>query len=92
MFPAVQNLLLAAGALGYGSAMTTLAAQDPGALATAVGLPEKVRPLAVVPIGRPAAPLGPPRRRPLVDVAHLDRFGTPFSGAVEPPRPARPPA
>jgi nitroreductase len=92
VFPAVQNLLLAAGALGYGSAMTTLAAQDPGALATAVGLPEKVRPLAVVPIGRPAAPLGPPRRRPLVDVAHLDRFGTLFSGPVEPPRPARPPA
>jgi nitroreductase len=92
VFPAVQNLLLAAGALGYGSAMTTLAVQDPGTLATAVGLPEKVRPLAVVPVGRPAAPLGPPRRRPLVEVAHLDRFGTPFSVAGGPPRPARPPA
>ena len=30
VFPAVQNLLLAAAALGYGSALTTLAAQAPG--------------------------------------------------------------
>ena len=50
VLPAVQNLLLAAGALGYGSAMTTLAAQVPDALATIVGLPDGVRPFAVVPI------------------------------------------
>jgi nitroreductase len=78
VFPAVQNLLLAAAALGYGSAMTTLAAQDPAALAAAVGLPEGIRPFAVVPVGRPAARLGPPRRRPVGAVAHLDRFGAPF--------------
>jgi nitroreductase len=78
VFPAAQNLLLAAAALGYGSAMTTLAVQDPGALAAAVGLPAGVRPLVVVPVGRPAVPLGPPRRRPVAEVAHRDRFGTPF--------------
>jgi nitroreductase len=99
VFPAAQNLLLAAAALGYGSSMTTLAAQDPGALADAVGLPAGVRPLAVVPIGRPATPLGPPRRRPVHEVAHLDAFGTPFgrvtdgaSDSAVPPRPAPPPA
>ncbi len=103
VFPAVQNLLLAAAALGYGSAMTTLAAQDPAALAAAVGLPDGVRPFAVVPLGRPAARLGPPRRRPVGAVAHLDRFGAPFgtpsgevsgggSGAAGRPRPAPPPA
>lgn|SRR5262245_56542495 len=92
VFPAVQNLLLAAAALGYGSALTTLAAADPGALAAAVGLPEGVRPLAVVPLGRPATKLGPPRRRPVAEVAHLDRYGSPFSGTAEPPPPARPPA
>jgi nitroreductase len=78
VFPAVQNLLLAAAALGYGSALTTLAAADPEALAAAVGLPPGVRPLAVVPVGRPAVRLGPPRRRPVGAVAHLDRWGTPF--------------
>jgi len=92
VFPAVQNLLLAAAALGYGSALTTLAAADPGALAAAVGLPDGVRPLAVVPLGRPATRLGPARRRPVAEVAHLDRYGSPFSGTAGPPRPARPPA
>jgi nitroreductase len=81
VFPATQNLLLAAAALGYGSSMTTLAAQAPDALARIVGLPDGVRPFAVVPIGRPAMPLGPPRRRPLREVAHLDAFGTPFSAS-----------
>jgi nitroreductase len=99
VFPAVQSLLLAAGALGYGSALTTLAAYDPDGLAAAVGLPEGIRPLAVVPLGRPAARLGPPRRRPVAEVAHLDRYGTPFApvtgpvgGPAAPPPPARPPA
>lgn len=78
VLPAVQNLLLAASALGYGSSMTTLAAQVPDALAAIVGLPDGVRPFAVVPIGRPAAPLGPPRRRPVGEVAHIDVFGVPF--------------
>jgi nitroreductase len=79
VFPAVQNLLLAAAALGYGSSMTTLAAQAPDALAAIVGLPERVRPLAIVPLGRPSTPLGPPRRRPVGEIAHLDVFGVPFS-------------
>lgn len=78
VFPAIQNLLLAAAALGYGSSMTTLAAQAPDELGALVGVPVGVRPLAVVPIGRPARPLGPPRRRPVSEVAHLDAFGTPF--------------
>jgi nitroreductase len=78
VLPAAQNLLLAAAALGYGSSLTTLAAQAPDALRALVGLPESVHPFAVVPVGRPAVPLGPPRRRPVHEVAHADRFGTPF--------------
>jgi nitroreductase len=98
VYPAVQNLLLAATALGYGSAMTTLAAQDPAGLGAVLGLPAGVRPFAVVPLGRPAAPLGPPRRRPVAEVAHLDGWGNPFGPATAgggagagPPPPARPP-
>lgn len=79
VFPAVQNLLLAAASLGYGSSMTTLAAQVPDALSEIVGLPVGMRPFAVVPIGRSATVLGPPRRRPVAEVAHLDSFGTPFN-------------
>lgn len=78
VFPATQNLLLAAAALGYGSSMTTLAAHVPDQLAATVDLPGGIRPVAVIPVGWPARPLGPPRRRPVREVAHLDRFGTPF--------------
>ncbi len=81
VFPSVQSLLLAAAALGYGSALTTLAIQDPDAVAAAVGLPPGVRPLAVVPVGRPAVRLGPARRRPVGEVAHLDAWGTAFGPA-----------
>ncbi len=82
IYPATQNLLLAAAAFGYGSSMTTLAAQVPDELARIVGLPDGVRPFAVVPIGRPTAPLGPPRRRPVREVAHRDRYGEPFSPGI----------
>lgn len=82
VFPAVQNLLLAASALGYGTTMTTLAAQAPGELATILGLPAKVLPLAAIPLGRPSRALGPPRRRPVVEIAHRNRFGTPFEGQM----------
>jgi nitroreductase len=78
IWPAVQNLLLAATAAGLGSALTTLAAADPSALRAVVGLPEEVRPVAVVPLGRPARRLSPPRRRPLAEVAHRERWGRPF--------------
>jgi nitroreductase len=81
VFPAVQNLLLAAHALGLGSTLTTLTALAGDELAALLGLPPEVVPVAVVPLGRIAAPLGPPRRRPLAETAHLDRYGTPFPAA-----------
>jgi nitroreductase len=94
VFPAAQNLLLAASALGYGSSMTTLAAHAPDDLAALLELPDGVRPFAVVPIGRPATKLGPPRRRPVHEVAHLDAFGVPYPDLSDPPAPVapRPPA
>ena len=78
VLPAVQNLLLAAAALGYGSALTTLATMAGPELRTLLELPDGVEPLAVVPIGRPARPLGPPRRLPVATKAHRDRYGQPF--------------
>jgi nitroreductase len=47
-------------------------------LAILLGLPPEVLPVAVVPLGHLPAPLGPPRRRPLAEKAHLNRYGTPF--------------
>ena len=78
IFPAVQNLLLAANALGYGSALTTLTAAVGDDLRAIVDLPDYVVPSAVIPIGRPVRPLGPPRRRPAADTTSRDRFGVPW--------------
>ena len=41
-------------------------------------LPPEVVPVAVVPLGHLAAPLGPPRRQALPEKAHLNRYGTSF--------------
>jgi nitroreductase len=78
IFPAIQNLLLAAGALGLGAALTTLPLVFGDELAEIVGFPFEVQPMAVVPLGRPARPLGPPTRLPVADKTHRDRFGSPW--------------
>jgi nitroreductase len=78
VFPAVQNLLLAAHALGLGSTLTTLPVLGSDELSGLLSLPPEVVPVAVVPLGHLPRPLGPPRRQPLAEKAHLDRYGTPF--------------
>lgn len=80
IYPAVQNLLLAATDLGLGSALTTIALGAADELRDLVGLPPAVRPMAVVPIGHPARALGPPRRAPFGVRTHRERYGTPWSG------------
>jgi nitroreductase len=78
VYPAVQNLLLAAHALELGSALTTLAMGFDAELRELLGLPGHVRALAVVPLGHPRRTLGPPRREPVEKKTHRDRFGTPW--------------
>ncbi|MGA7420821.1 MAG: nitroreductase family protein [Acidimicrobiales bacterium] len=75
VFPATQNLLLSATALGLGSAMTTLATLFADELGSLLDLPPSVRPMAVVPIGWPARVPGPPRRLTVSERAHRDRYG-----------------
>ena len=78
VFPAVQNLLLAAHALGLGSTLTTLPVIAGEELSNLLGLPPEIVALAVVPIGRLPKPLGAPRRRPISEKAHLNRYGNPY--------------
>lgn len=78
IFPAVQNLLLAASALGYGSALTTLTAAAGDELRAIVDLPGHITPMAVVPLGRPARALGRPRRRAVAESTHRDHYGRPW--------------
>ncbi len=74
IFPAVQNLLLGATALGLGSALTTIATGFDTELRALLALPDHVRAVALVPIGVPARQLGPSRREPASTHMHRDRF------------------
>jgi len=78
IFPAVQNLLLAARALGLGTTLTTLHRTFEGDLRTLLGLPAHIEVAALVPLGHPSDRFGPTRRRPLSEVAYLDRWGAPL--------------
>jgi nitroreductase len=79
IYPAVQNLLLAARALGLGAALTTLPIWSTVLARRTLGLPWNVTPLAAVPMGWPRGRYGPTTRRPVDEVTHLDRYGKPFS-------------
>jgi nitroreductase len=75
IYPAVQNMLLAARALGLGATLTTLHLQFEKEADAALGLPPGVRSYALLPIGYPMGRFGPVRRVPLTDVVYEDRWG-----------------
>jgi len=82
VFPAVQNLLLAARALGLGAALTTLPVWSVALARRTLGLPARVHPVAVVPLGWPKGRYGPTTREPVEAVTHLDRYGNRAFGPV----------
>ena len=75
IWPAVQNLLIAATAHGLGSALTTIATIFTDELRGIVGLPDSIDPVAVIPIGHPARALGSSRRDPVDEHAHREEYG-----------------
>lgn len=79
IFPAVQNLLLAAQALGLGSLLSTLPVIAEERLRPILALPPHIKPLAAVPIGRPAQRLGPARRVHFSAKTFSDRYGNPWN-------------
>ena len=78
IYPAVQNMLLAARALGLGSTLTARHMAYGKEVDALFGLPEGVASFAILPIGYPMGNFGPVRRGPLSEVAHLDRWGQPY--------------
>ncbi len=80
IYPAVQNVILACRALGLGTVLTTNHTVAEEEVKAVLNLPRNVRTFALMPIGYPARQFGPVKRRPVADVAVLDRYGAPFSG------------
>jgi nitroreductase len=75
VYPACQNLLLAARALGYGGVMTGWHAAVEPALRAVIGLPDGVALSATITLGVPAGHHGPLRRKPLGGLVHDGRWG-----------------
>lgn len=75
VYPAVQNLMLAARALGLGSALTTLHRAYEPEVKELLGIPEGVETLALVPLGWPKGKFGTGQRMPLETVVHWEKWG-----------------
>jgi nitroreductase len=79
IYPAVQNMLLAARALGLGATLTTRHLIFEAESNAALGLPPGVTSHAILPIGYPMGRFGPVGRGPLSDFVYEDRFGQKWS-------------
>ena len=74
VWPGIQNLLLAARALGLGAAPTTLALGNRAAVAEILGLPETMAAYCLIPVGYPLGNFGPVKRKPVDEVMRFDRW------------------
>ncbi len=74
VWPAVQNVLLAARALGLGAAPTTLGLSNRAAAKAALGLPATAEPYCLIPVGYPYGKFGPVRRLPVAQTLRWDRW------------------
>lgn len=75
IYPSVQNLLLAARAMGLGACLITLPLWNVFSARRILGLPVSVTPCCIVPLGWPQGRYGPTTRRPVEQVTHLDSYG-----------------
>lgn len=77
VLPGVQNLMLAARALGIGSVPTTLHPQVMDRVYELLGIPETVEFHLCIPLGYPRGNFGPTQRRPTAETTFLNRWGAP---------------
>ncbi|HZO40916.1 MAG TPA: nitroreductase family protein [Methylomirabilota bacterium] len=75
IYPAVQNIMLAARALGIGSCITTIHRFRDAQVKELLAIPAEVETAALIPLGYPLGKFGRPPRLPLSEVAFADRWG-----------------
>ena len=74
IWPGIQNLLLAARALGLGAAPTTLALQDQKAVRQILKMPETMAAYCLIPVGYPLGKFGPVTRKPVEEIMRFDSW------------------
>lgn len=75
VYPAVQNLMVAARSLGIGTTLTTVYRIYQDELRRVLGIPDQIEIVALVPMGRPKGSFGRPRRKPVETVTYWNAFG-----------------
>lgn len=79
IYPAVQNLMLAARALGVGSVLTTLHRRYQDEIRAILGVPDDVETAALIPLGYPEdGRFGANKRRPVEELTYLDHWERPY--------------
>ena len=73
---AAQNMMLMAYSLGIGSC--PVASFNKTALKELLDIPEEVEPVLIISLGYPEFWPKPPRRRPLAEVVHVEKYGRHF--------------
>src|SRR5205807_4928759 len=85
VYPACQNLLLAARARGLGGVLSMWHVPVQDELRRTLGLPDDVIVAATIALGHPAGHHGPVRRRPLRELVYEDAWDAAAPWAVDPP-------
>jgi nitroreductase len=75
IYPAVQNLVLAARAFGLGTVLTTVFRVYEDEVRELLGIPERFEVLALLPMGHPTGRFGVARRRPASSLTSWNRYG-----------------
>lgn len=75
IFPAVQNLMLAARAEGLGTTLTTLHKAHEAEVKELLGVPEGVETMCLIPMGWPKGKFGQGPRLPVEKVTYWDGWG-----------------
>ena len=74
IWPGIQNLLLAARALGLGATPTTLALGDRQAVSEVLNLPSSMAAFCLIPVGYPLGRFGPVSRKPVEEIMRWDQW------------------
>ncbi len=85
IYPACQNLLLAARALGYGGAFSGWNFPVDSELKQLLDVPPEVFIAGTITLGRPEGSHGPVRRRPMAELVYGDTWGAVPEWALDPP-------
>jgi nitroreductase len=75
IYPAIQNLMLAARALGLGTALTTIHRWNEDKVKEVLGIPESAETAALIPVGWPKGKFGAGPRLPVEAVTYWDEWG-----------------